>query len=289
MRVVVSGITFVHFSPPNQGSGIFNLAAGSSDFILEGCDIADNAGTPVVVGNRTRVVNNSIHDNHWVGIQGYRIGQAVIDHNEIYRNYLAGTSPDTVTGDASGLKFVETTAVSVTSNYIHDNHGVGVWFDTDNTATLIDGNVIADNTHRGIMDETSYGAIISNNTLTGNGRLSGWIAGAGIFIATSSNIEICSNVVAGNYQGITGFQQRRGAGSLGLHVTSHASIHDNYITMSRGVTGLTGGAENNPTNLFSGNHYCLTDAAGFIWGGKIDVSGWQRMGQDSGGSFSCGF
>jgi parallel beta-helix repeat protein len=228
-------------------------------------------------------------DNDWVGIGGFNITGALVERNEIYRNYLAKLSPDTATGEASGVKFVKTREVTVRNNYVHGNFGVGVWFDGDNVGTLIEGNVISGNTYRGVMDEVSFGAIIRQNTITGNGRSSGWIGGAGILIATASGVEVCGNVVKGNAQGIVGFQQDRGTGSMGRFVTSHNHVHDNYITMSEGITGLTGGAENDPTNVFYQNHYCLTNDAGFIWGNKTYSKGSQAAGHDLRGTFSCGF
>jgi parallel beta-helix repeat protein len=288
-QVIVSGMGFTHFSPPNQGAGIFTLNNGERGFLIEGCEIAGNDGTPVVVGNGTHVLNNSIHDNYWIGIGGYEINGAVIEHNEIYNNQLAKSAPDTPTGEASGMKFTKTENVSILSNFVHDNFGVGIWFDTDNSGTLIDRNVVSDNTHRGIMEEISYGAIISNNTIRGNGKLSGWIAGAGVFVSTAANVEICNNIIKGNYQGVTGFQEDRGAGGRGIYTTTNAFIHDNYITMERGVTGFTSRAINDPSNLFRRNHYCLTGRPSFLWGNKTDARGWQAVGNDSGGTFNCGF
>jgi parallel beta-helix repeat protein len=287
--VLVSGIRFVHFNTPNQGSGLFGLNNGETGFTVEGCEVAESHGTPIVAGNGTRIINNSIHDNDWVGIGGYNITGVLVERNEIYRNYLAKLSPDTATGEASGIKFVKTREVTVRNNYVHDNFGVGVWFDGDNVGTLIEGNVISGNTYRGVMDEVSFGAIIRQNTITGNGRSSGWIGGAGILIATASGVEVCGNVVKGNAQGIVGFQQDRGVGSMGRFATSHNHVHDNYITMSEGITGFTGGAENDPTNVFYQNHYCLTNDASFIWGNKTCSKGWQAAGQDLRGTFSCGF
>jgi hypothetical protein len=285
-NVIVSGITFNHFAPPNQGNGIFNLNTGDSNVLIEGSEIADNSGTPVSVGNGTHVTNTSIHDNNWVGIGGYNVSSVIIDHNEIYRNYLAQLSPDTATGDASGIKFTLTTNASIKSNYIHDNYGVGVWFDGDNTGTVIDNNLIAGNTYRGIMDEISYGATIVNNVITANGALSDWIAGAGILISTAKNVEACNNVVTENSQGIVAFQQARGSGPQGQYVTTQTKIHDNFITMGEGVSGFALGTENDPTNLFYNNHYCLKNQAGFIWGVQTSVPGWQAAGQDKGATFT---
>jgi parallel beta-helix repeat protein len=286
-NVVVSGIHFTRFNPPNQGTGIFNLSTGESRFLIEGCEISNNRGTPVVVGNGTHVLNNSIHDNRWVGIGGYEVAAVKIDHNEIFNNYLADIPPDTATGDASGMKFAKTADVAVTNNVVRDNHGVGIWFDTDNIGTVIDGNVVAGNAYRGIMVEASYGAAISNNIITENGKLSGWIAGAGILISTASNVEVFRNVLGNNAQGIIGFQQDRGRGSRGEYVTRNNHIHDNFIAMADGITGFTSGAELDKTNRFSGNHYTLKRSAAFIWGNKTDVTGWLAAGQDKNGTIDC--
>ena len=289
-RIVVSGIKFFHFNPPHHGRGIFNLNQDETDFTIEGCEIAYNSGgTPVMVGNTSYIINNSIHDNYDTGIAGYILSRTVINHNEIYDNYLKKINPDTRTGEAAGIKLVKTSNVSVINNYIHSNYGVGVWFDSDNEYSLIEGNVITGNTHRGIMDEISYSATISNNTITSNGKLSGWIGGAGVFIATAANVEVCNNIVNDNFQGITGFQNERGTGEHGKYATTNAKIHDNYITMRQGVTGLTLGAEKDPTNQFYDNHYCLASGAEFIWGTKTDLKGWQAAGQDKNGTFKCGF
>jgi parallel beta-helix repeat protein len=286
-NIVVSGIKFVHFKSPNQGAGIFMLNNGASDFVIEGCEVAYNSGTPVIVSDGTSVFNSSIHDNSWIGLSGFSVGRVTVDHNEIYNNYLANLSPDTSVGDAAGLKFVKTSMVSITNNYVHDNHGVGVWFDYDNADTLIDGNVIADNTYRGVMNEISYGATISNNEITGNGRSSGWISGAGIFISSAADIEVCNNTLRANYQGVIGFQQDRGAGDRGRYTASRILIHDNNITMTQGLTGFTSGVERDPTNRFFNNHYCLMDPAAFLWGQKTDAKGWQAAGQDLNGTFDC--
>jgi hypothetical protein len=286
--VVISGIKFTHFAPPNQGAGIFNLNNGDSNILIEGCDIGHNAGTPVVVGNGTRLLNNSIHDNVWSGIAGYRIEHVIIDHNDVFNNNLSKENPDTPVGDASGMKFVKTNDVSVTNNHVHDNYGIGVWFDTDNTNSEIVGNAIERNSHRGVMVEVSYGAVIANNSIIRNGEAAGWIAGAGILVATASNAEICNNILRNNRQGITGFTEDRGTGQLGKYSTKNTRVHDNYIAAG-GLTGLTRGAENEPSNLFYRNHYCLKKADSFLWGGQVGLETWLAAGQDKGGTFNCGF
>jgi parallel beta-helix repeat protein len=286
--VTISGIRFVHFVPPRQGAGIFALSNGGSNTLIEGCEIANNAGTPVVVGNRTKILNNSIHDNEWSGIAGSGVGDVEINHNDVFNNNLARQAQDTDVSDASGMKFLKTDKVAVINNFVHDNYGIGVWFDTDNTGSVIDGNVISRNSHRGVMVETSYGAMISNNSITDNGKDAHWISGGGIFIATSSNVEICNNILKDNRDGITGFANERGSGRLGKYTTTNLQVHDNYISTT-GATGLTRGPETDPSNSFSRNHYCLLGSGGFLWGQSVDLNGWRAAGQDKEGTFDCGF
>ena len=135
------------------------------------------------------------------------------------------------------------------------------------------------------MDEISYDTVISDNTILGNGSMSGWVAGAGIFIATAGHVEICNNVLKENSQGIVGFQNDRGSGEAGKYLTTDVKVHGNFIDTLKGVTGLTSGAENDPSNRFFDNHYCLHRKASFLWGAHTDRSGWQEAGQDLNGSF----
>jgi parallel beta-helix repeat protein len=183
------------------------------------------------------------------------------------------------------MKFGKSTDIHITNNMIHDNHGIGIWFDTDNAGTVIDSNVILHNSYRGIMEEISYGARISNNIISGNGWASGWIAGGGIVISTASNNDIFGNTLIDNAQGIIGFQQNRGSGSSGVYLTHENRIHDNFIRMARGVTGFTMGAETDKTNHFFANHYFLGRSSGFIWGAGTDPEGWVAAGQDKEGTF----
>ena len=61
-------------------------------------------------------------------------------------------------GCSGGGKFWEVKGATVTDNYVHDNHGVGLWADTNNSGFLFKGNYIADNDGEGLMYEASYNA-----------------------------------------------------------------------------------------------------------------------------------
>ena len=290
--VTISGIVFTGFNPADNGGG--GLFPGGTGLTLEGNTITNNQGTPVQINGRGwNVVNNCIHSNGADGIQSYQSSSTMVSHNEIYGNVTSPTVQNLPPNIAymSGIKFFDTANATIRYNYVHDNQGVGIWFDTDNTGTVIDGNYVANNTQTAVMDEASYGATISNNTIIGNGPNALWIAGVGIYISTASNVQAYGNVISGNIMGgiLIYEDPTRGSGPLGTYQATNENIHDNYITMSQGATVITGGAEKDSTNKFTANHYCLSGSAGFMIGGNnINRLGWQAAGYDTAGTFNCG-
>lgn len=90
-----------------------------------------------------------------------------------YRNPECRTVvPD---GDEGGFKLWQTDGVSISSNYIHNNWGPGVWADTDNVNTTATGNTITNNDGPAIIEEISYNFVITDNYIVDNG----WITGLG--------------------------------------------------------------------------------------------------------------
>ena len=68
---------------------------------------------------------------------------------------------------------MESTNVTFRNNFVHHNQGDGIWYDSDNTGALIEGNRVEDNARNGIFYEASIGAIIRNNTIRRNGDTGG--------------------------------------------------------------------------------------------------------------------
>ena len=99
-----------------------------------------------------------------------------VEHDEISWNGL-GEYPDIsgsggslfACGCSGGGKVFFSVNADVVNSYVHDNYNTGIWFDTDNTGTLISHNYVASNWGAGIQVESSYNADISDNTLVGNG------------------------------------------------------------------------------------------------------------------------
>jgi parallel beta-helix repeat protein len=96
------------------------------------------------------------------------------NHNPVppqYRNPHCGTVIPN--GDQGGFKLWQTNGVTIRDNYIHNNWGPGVWADTDNANTTIDGNTITSNEGEGIIEEISYNFSITNNYIADNGWADG--------------------------------------------------------------------------------------------------------------------
>jgi hypothetical protein len=289
--VIISGIIFQNYSPAWHTIGIFGSDAGVTDWVIKNNEIRNmHVGEVITAGTRMRIQNNYIHDNYGQGISGYQVDGVTIDRNEIVRNNLANNSPVGSTAEGSGMKFFQTTNTHVTNNVINANNGVGVWFDTDNTGSLISNNIITNNTFTAIMDEISCGDIISNNTMRGNGLIEGTFISGGIFVSTSSNVQIFNNLMSNNLNGVGAFEESRGSSTMcGTYVTTRLKVHDNYVTMTQGVHGMQSGVQSDPTNVFSKNHNCLSGSASFLFDTYVSQATWVAHGQDTTGTFDCSY
>jgi parallel beta-helix repeat protein len=284
-NVTVSGIEVTNYDNPPQQGAINGVGSG---WTIEYNDVHDNATAGVrVEGNGPVVRNNRIHHNRQLGIAATYTTNGLIENNEIgYNNYNA----DYQWGwEAGGSKFWSNTGLVIRGNYVHDNHGPGLWSDTNNYNTLYEGNTVADNYSAGIFHEVSYDAVIKNNTVTGNGfGHAAWVWGAGIILSSSLNVEVYGNHVEGNYNGITAAQQSRpDYGEHGPYVVQNIYVHDNTVVNS-GITGIATDTGDqsiwSANNRFRSNHY-VGDVR-WAWRGSTQSwSGWQGNGQDLDGSY----
>ena len=99
----------------------------------------------------------------------------VLRHNEIsYNNTDNWEQGAPAVGAPVGGKFWDTRNANVVDNWVHHNHGPGLWADTNNTGFLFAGNLISDNEAEGLFYEISYNARIVHNTFARNS----WVQGA---------------------------------------------------------------------------------------------------------------
>ena len=78
--------------------------------------------------------------------------------------------------------------VTFRNNFVHHNVGAGIWYDSDNTGALIEGNRVEDNGRKASDYEISIDGIIRNNTIRRSGE-------TGVFISMSKNMQIYNNTL----------------------------------------------------------------------------------------------
>lgn len=282
--VVVRGLTIRNYDTPLQ-LGVVG-GGGSVEWLVEGNEILNNAAAGVEVGSGMVVRGNLIHHNGQLGIHGgYPTSGVVIEDNEIaFNNHL---DQHDMAWEAGGMKLTVTNGARITGNFVHDNHGPGLWTDGANYNTLYERNRVVDNFGPGIFHEISYDAVIRNNDLIGNAHR--FYVG-GILVANSSGVEVYGNRLDGNRGGVVGIQDDRGDGPRGPYQVRNLWVHDNEITHQAGFTGvqLNSGSRDVFSrwgNRFERNTYefGVRDRP-FEWNGRsLDREQWVGLGLDQDG------
>jgi hypothetical protein len=240
------------------------------------------------------VVGNNIHHQGNLGLAGS--GKSVlVKDNEIAYNNTAGFAPG---WEAGATKFAATDGLVVQANYIHHNHGAGLWSDVNCINTLYENNRVEDNDWRGIIYEISYKATIRYNIFRRNGfnlpLARAWsVDGAGILISNSRDVEVYGNTIENNKNGIGGIQTDRGSGTYGAHLLANLSVHDNTIVQPTGVAaGVIQGVGSNAVFTSQNNHFKIdsydlgTAARYFMWmNADRTTSEWKGYGMDITGTF----
>jgi hypothetical protein len=263
-------------------------ALESTVWDLESNEVRLNHGVGIVGGGTIR--GNYVHDNGQLGIKGGKGTNMLVENNEMAFNNNAGFD---LSWEAGGGKWFETTSLTVRGNYSHDNHGRGLWTDTDNIYTLYENNRVENNDGIGILHEVSFDATIHDNTVTGNGfKEPGGVDGGGIEVMASPNVEIYGNTVSANRDGIVLTQFPRGSGAPGPHEINDVYVHNNVIKQSQGYTGLIQGMGDDSyftsrNNRFQANTYYLgTNPDYFQWMDAPRTSDqWIAFGEDRTATF----
>lgn len=286
--VVVRNLIIEKYATPSTAGAVGGDNAAS--WQVTDNQIRWNHGGGVRTGKQMKILRNNIHHQGQVGIIGYKSDGVLIEGNELAYNNTAGYWPY---WEAGGAKLTGNTNLTMRNNRVHHNKGKGLWTDESAIYVLIEGNICTDNDHQGISHEVSYDAVIRNNTVERNGfQNAGGVAGGGITLNSSANVEIYGNNVNYNADGIGAYQQARGSGTYGPHEIKNLYVHDNIIRMSSGHTGLTQSVNDNSyytsrNNRFVNNTYYMgTTNMRFWWmnGARSDTQ-WKGYGQDMTGVF----
>jgi hypothetical protein len=237
----------------------------------------------------SRVTNNFIHDNIQYGFTGYKNTSVAFQENEVSRNDTCNCYP----GDGGASKLPGTTNVSVIGNYVHDNGGNGIWFDTNNTGVLIEGNTISVTYKYGkaiSMEQNTGTATITDNTITvGSG------GEAAIIVNNSSNEQIYGNSVTtaspsgGGAIHLFFDASRTGYGTSNNQVTNNTVALEGSATIAASVScaNVTDCSSYWTTkgNGFQGNTYRTSSQTGKNWAlsSSVTWTSWQAVGFDTTG------
>ena len=145
----------------------------------------------------------------------------------------------------------------------------------------------------------SAAIVIASNTIVRNGygthRDSGtslW-DGAGVNVNTSSNIQVRSNYLAGNVNGVSIQSRTRGSGPWGTNVLRDVLVTGNTVSMRAG-SQATGMVQNSGSSLPAGeavlknNAYIVESLAAKHFqrfGTWYASTTWQKSGQDVGSTY----
>jgi hypothetical protein len=293
--VTVRGFTIEHFLNDWTQVGFISAINPGWRWTIEDNEVRYNNQGGVSVNNGSIVRGNNIHHNGRIGITGgYTLSDVLIENNEIAfnntRSYYAGHE--------GGAKLFGGSAGSSNlvfrGNWVHDNTGNGLWIDTNVRSVTFELNTVENNSGIGIFYETSFDAIIRNNTLRNNAAYSGGQScyhDSQIHVNDSQGVEIYGNTVdsSNGSNGICAVDGDRT--TPGSNKVANLYVHDNIVkTRLSSVTGLVGRStafDGSANNHFENNTYYVNDISRRAWDWiiyPITWSQWHDYGSDTTGS-----
>jgi Right handed beta helix region len=173
-NVTLQNLTVKGFEPP-VNEGVVNHDSGAG-WVIENSTLVDNRGAAMMAGPR-QVVRGSCMKNN--GQYGLNACCGDLTNLQLLNNEFVGNNADDVEakvencGCTGGMKLWAVNGADIRGNWIHGNHGPGIWADTNNNDVLIEQNVIEDNEGAAIFYETSYNAVIRDNFIRRNNFVGG--------------------------------------------------------------------------------------------------------------------
>lgn len=296
-NVTVRGLRITRYMPP-ETTGALD-AIDSTGWVVENNEIDNNTNGAaraygIQIGSSMIVRGNRIHHNGWVGIDGYKAVDTLIEGNEIYANPPTWFK-DTI-GEAANIKLYDCGRITIRNNFVHDSPFRGIWVDTMQPDVTIEGNRVVNHGEAGIWYEVSYRGVIRQNYIENAGYnsyySSGWLRGGGIQVTNSPDVSVLGNTVVNSLNGIIGQNaDDYRDGPYGKSELRNFLVQGNTVVMPKGQSGIVENINSNVVfvswnNRFTGNQYDLKgNATPFQWMGRnLDERQWQAFGQDPGTS-----
>jgi hypothetical protein len=175
-KVTIRNLTVRGFAAPAD-QGVVNHDSADG-WVIENSTIEDNRGAGLMAGARQLVRHTCLRDNGQYGMNAYQAGAGIAGLVLVGNEIVGNNTDDWETalpgcGCTGGVKFWAVNGADVRGNWIHHNHGPGLWADTNNNDFLIDGNLIEDNDGEAVFYEISYNLILRNNLLRRNTLVAG--------------------------------------------------------------------------------------------------------------------
>jgi hypothetical protein len=172
-NVTISYLTIQHFGTwgGNFDQGVVNIDSASG-WKIDHTTIRNNAGAGVMLGSHNTLSYDCLANNQQYGFNAYSPAGPtglVLDHNDISGNNTYNwEARKSECGCTGGGKFWRVRGAVITNNWVHHNHGVGLWADTNNRGFDVEGNYFESNYDVGLLYEISYNALIKNNLFVRN-------------------------------------------------------------------------------------------------------------------------
>ena len=225
--VVIRGLTVQNFVAPRD-QGVVNHDSGEH-WVIENTTVQNNKGAGLMAGARQEVRHSCLRNNGQYGMNAYRPDNAItgliVEDSEIAGNNTDDwetLSPGC--GCSGGIKFWAVEGADVRGNWIHHNHGAGLWADTNDNDFLVEGNLIEDNDSEALFYEISYNLVFRDNVVRRNALVSGKrradrgdnFPTASMYISESGGeprvparthlIDVYDNTFEDNWSGITAWE-----------------------------------------------------------------------------------
>src|SRR5215469_3340032 len=173
-NVTIRYLTISNFGGPgdNHDQDVVKHDEGAN-WHMDHITVRDSAGAGVMLGPGNVLTYSCLKDNGQYGFQGFG-PRITVDHNEIVGNNADNwETRQAGCGCTGGAKFWDVNEATITSNYVHDNLGPGLWADTNNRGFDVEYNFFASNHGEGFIYEISYNLRLAHNTFIRNALVAG--------------------------------------------------------------------------------------------------------------------